>query len=63
MGQGDAEAAQYYKMLEAEPELAMLLRGLEAFVRIADANATIVIPADTEPFIWLKKIPDIKVGN
>ena len=63
MGQGDAEAAQYYKMLEAEPELAMLLRGLEAFVRIADANATIVIPADTEPFIWLKKIPDIKVGD
>ncbi|MHC4260475.1 MAG: protease modulator HflC, partial [Planctomycetota bacterium] len=50
MGQGDAEAAQYYRMLEAEPELAMLLRSLEAFVRIADANATIVIPADTEPF-------------
>jgi membrane protease subunit HflC len=63
MGQGDAEAAKYYKMLEAEPELAMLLRSLEAFVRIADANATIVIPADTEPFKWLKEIPDIKTGG
>jgi membrane protease subunit HflC len=60
-GQGDAEAAQYYKMLEAEPELAMLLRSLEAFKTIADANATIVIPADTEPFKWLKEIPDIGV--
>jgi membrane protease subunit HflC len=63
MGQGDAEAAQYYRMLEAEPELAMLLRSLEAFVRIADANATIVIPADTEPFKWLREIPDLQVGD
>jgi hypothetical protein len=41
----------------------MLLRSLEAFVRIADANATIVIPADTEPFKWLREIPDLKVGD
>ena len=59
-GQGDAEAAKYYKMLEADPELAMLLRSLDAFKRIADANATFVIPADSEPFKWLKGIPDIK---
>jgi membrane protease subunit HflC len=60
MGQGDAEAAKYYKMLEAEPELAMLLRSLEAFKRIADANTTIVIPADAAPVKWLKEMPDIK---
>jgi membrane protease subunit HflC len=59
-GQGDAEAAKYYKLLEADPELAMLLRSIEAFKRIADANATFVIPADTEPFTLLKGIPDIK---
>jgi hypothetical protein len=47
-------------MLEADPELAMLLRSLDAFKRIADANATFVIPADSEPFKWLKGIPDIK---
>ena len=63
MGQGDAEAAKYYKMLEADPELAMLLRSFEAFKRIADANTTIVIPADAEPFKWLKEMPEIKAKD
>lgn len=63
MGQGDAEAAKYYKMLEADPELAMLLRSFEAFKRIADANTTIVIPADAGPFKLLKEMPEIKAKD
>lgn len=59
-GQGDAEAAKYYKMLQADPELAMFLRNIEAFKTIAKEKATFVIPADTEPFILLKERPDIK---
>jgi membrane protease subunit HflC len=62
-GQGDAEAAKHYKMLEADPELAMLLRSFDAFKRIVDANTTIVIPADTEPFKWLREIPKIKAKD
>jgi membrane protease subunit HflC len=59
-GQGDAEAAKYYKMLQADPELAMFLRNIEAFKTIATEKATFVIPADTEPFTLLKERPDIK---
>ena len=59
-GRGDAEAAEYLKMLEAEPELAMLLRSFEVLQVIADANSTFVFPADTEPFKWLKEMPRIK---
>ena len=59
-GQGDAEAAKYYKMLEADTELAMLLRNLEALEKILDKETTFVVPTDKEPFILLKEIPDIK---
>jgi membrane protease subunit HflC len=58
--EGDAEAAKYYEMLEEEPEFAILLRNLEALKKILKERATIVIPADTEPFILLKEMPDIK---
>jgi len=63
MGQGDAEAAKYYKMLEADPELAMLLRSFEAFKRIVDANTTIVIPADANPFKLLKEMSEIEAKD
>ena len=59
-GQGDAEAAKYYKMLEADPELAMFLRDVEALKKILEKRATIVISADTEPFKMLKQMPDLK---
>jgi membrane protease subunit HflC len=58
-GQGDAEAAKYYKMLEADPELAMFLRDLEALKTILEKRSTIVFSADTAPFRLLKEIPDI----
>lgn len=59
-GQGDAEAAQYYKMLEEAPELAMFLRNLEALLTTLKERATIVIPADAEPFRYLREMPSLE---
>jgi len=59
-GQGDAEAAQYYKMLDDDRELAMFLRDVEALKKILEKNSTIVFSADTEPFKLLRGMPDIK---
>jgi len=56
-GQGDAEAAKYYQMLEEDPQLAIFLRNLEALLTILKERATIVIPADSQPFRLLKEMP------
>lgn len=58
-GQGDAEAAKYYKMLEADPELAMLLRNLEALQKILETRTTLVVPTDKKPFTLLKEMPEL----
>ena len=62
-GQGDAEAAKYYKMLETDPELAMLLRNLEALQKMLGSRTTYVVPTDEEPFTLLKGIPRIKIND
>lgn len=59
-GMGDAEAAKHYKMLEADPQLAMLLRNLEALQKILENRTTFVIPTDMEPFTLLKGMPDMQ---
>jgi membrane protease subunit HflC len=59
-GQGDAEAAKYYKLLEQDPNLAIFLRDIEALKKILQERSTIVLSADTEPFKLLKEKPDIK---
>ncbi len=59
-GQGDAEAAQYYKMLEEDPQLAIFLRNLEALVATLKERATIVIPADADPFRLLMGMPSLQ---
>ena len=59
-GQGDAEAAKYYKMLEADPELAMFLRDIEALKKILEERSTIVLSADTEPFKLLREMPVLR---
>jgi membrane protease subunit HflC len=56
-GQGDAEAATYYEMLEEAPGLAMFLRNLETLLTTLKERATLVIRADTEPFKYLKEMP------
>lgn len=60
-GQGDAEAARYYEMLEQSPELAMFLRNLESLRTIMKERATVVLPADTEPLKYLQQMPFIQV--
>jgi membrane protease subunit HflC len=59
-GQGDAEAAKHYKMLEDDPQLAMLLRNLEALQKMLGDRTTFVTPTDIEPFSLLKGMPDMK---
>lgn len=58
-GAGDAEAASYYKMLDADPELAMFLRDLESLRTILKSRSTIVFGTDNEPMQLLKGIPQI----
>lgn len=65
-GEGDAEAAQYYKMLEADPEFAMFLREIDALKKTLKDRTTVVLPADAAPFKLLKEMPKIdqpKNGN
>jgi len=59
-GQGDAEAAKYYEMLEANPKLAIFLRNLEALLKTLKSGATLIIPADSEPFDLLKRMPSLE---
>ncbi|MHC4573520.1 MAG: protease modulator HflC [Planctomycetota bacterium] len=62
-GQGDAEAAKYYKELEAHLELAMFLRNVEALKKTLQEGATLLIGADIEPFKYLKGMPNIGSGE
>ncbi len=62
-GEGDAKAAQYYKMLDEDPELAGFLRNLEAIQIILGKNTTFVVPTDREPFSLLKGMPDLEPSN
>jgi len=59
-GKGDAQAAKYYKMLEADPALAALLRDLEALQKMLEKRTTFVVPTDKEPFSLLKGMPNLK---
>jgi membrane protease subunit HflC len=56
-GQGDAEAAKYYEMLKADPELAMFLRDIDALKKTLEKRSTIVLSADAEPFKLIKEMP------
>ncbi len=58
-GKGDAEAAKYYKLLEADPELAMFLRDIESLKKILAERATVVFSAKTAPFKLLEEMPDL----
>ena len=62
-GRGDAEAAKHYAMLEADPELAMLLRSLESLEIMLKDRTTFVVPTDKEPFNLLQGMPDLKSVN
>lgn len=59
-GDGDAEAARYYQLLEEDPELAMFLRDVEALQKILAEKSTVVLSSETAPFKLLEKMPDFK---
>ena len=59
-GRGDAEAAKYYKMLEADPEFAMFLREIDAAKETLKERATIILREGSWLISLLKKMPDIK---
>ncbi|MBM4028753.1 MAG: protease modulator HflC [Planctomycetes bacterium] len=59
-GDGDAEAAKYYEMLEEDPQLAIFLRNLEALAVTLKERATVVIPADADPFQLLARMPALE---
>jgi membrane protease subunit HflC len=56
-GKGDAEAARYYEMLNADPNLAMILRSFDAIKTMLKDHTTLVIPTDIEPFKYLREMP------
>ncbi len=60
MGEGDAAAAEYYRLLDADPELAKLLRALEALPVMLGEGTNFVVPLDLDPFRIIKQIPDLK---
>ncbi len=59
-GEGDAEAAKHYKMLEEDPQLAIFLREMEALKKMLAERTTIVFSADSDIFKWLKKKPEFE---
>jgi membrane protease subunit HflC len=58
-GQGDADAARYYEMLEADEKLAIFLRNLETLKETLRERSTIVIPTNADPFNLLMGIPPL----
>ena len=57
-GQGDADAARYYEMLEADPSLAIFLATLET-LKVISPRSTVVIPMDSAPYRLLKEMPSL----
>jgi len=57
-GQGDADAARYYEMLEADPSLAIFLANLET-LKVISPRSTVVIPMDSDPYRLLKEMPSL----
>ena len=59
--EGDAEAAQYYEMLEEEPELAIFLRNIDALKEILKERSTIILTTDTDIVRLLREMPEIEI--
>jgi membrane protease subunit HflC len=57
--EGDAQAAKSYKMLEADPELAIFLQNIGALKATLEENSVIVLSTDAYPFSLLRERPVI----
>lgn len=62
-GEGDAEAAKYYKMLDSNPQLAIYLMKLDAYKKILKDKTTYVFAADSDLAELLKGVPEIKIED
>ncbi len=58
-GQGDADAARYYEMLEADEKLAIFLRNLETLKNALQERTTLLIPTNADPFRLLMGLPSL----
>ncbi len=56
-GEGDAEAARYYKVFAENPELAIFLRQIDALLEVAKENTTVILDTSTPPFNLFKEGP------
>ena len=59
MGEGDAAAAEYYKVFEENPELANFLKKLEVLRRTLARRTTVILDTGTIPYDLLEGKPDI----
>lgn len=59
-GDGDAEAARYYKKLEEDPDLAMFLRNIDSLKKMLAERSTVVLSTKTAPFKLLEQMPEIE---
>ena len=59
-GEGDARAAEFLEMQEADIDLANFLREIETIKTTLSSRTTFVVPTDRSPFDLLGKKPDIK---
>ena len=57
--EGDAQAAKSYKLLEADPDLAIFLQNIEALKATLEKNSVIVLSTDAYPFSLLRERPGI----
>ena len=57
--EGDAQAAKSYKLLEADPDLAIFLQNIEALKATLEENSVIVLSTDAYPFSLLRERPVI----
>ena len=55
--EGDAQAAKSYKLLEADPDLAIFLQDIEALKKTLEKDSVIVLSTDAYPFNLLKDRP------
>jgi len=57
--EGDLEAAQYYEMLEADPDFAMFLQDIDTIKKTLQENSIFIISDDMYPYYLLRKKPNI----
>ncbi len=57
VAEGESAAAEYYRVFNENPELAIFLRKLETLERMLDRRTTLILDAGTPPFDLLQEVP------